>query len=472
MGVRLSPRRWLLALIVLSCVVAWCWLRSSTHFPALPALLERDRLWPPALIATGRRPKLYTYPLPPALALSSAQLAQCRWSAYSSELLVHALLLDPPATLSRHLDLTSDPQDADFFFVPLFASCFLFNCWTTDGGWDLSKRCNVDAAYITPVLDHVATQGFWSDARRNHLIPHPMDRADDYYEPATRARMRNGSIYLVTNGDKRPSPFSDTFRHHVDIVIPSATHLLNSYHVNPRDYLSEEGLPWKVPRGYAAEWMAGRPVPSEKAPDRVEIFEPTPPSLFPRTTRAILSSATDSRSIKVIFRGGGSTDEGERYSLSIRDLFYPSPPSTPPALRHPGFSSLAGYSIAPSASNEEYARDLAHAQFGLVPPGYTLDTTRLWEYLAFGVVPVFLGTGTDGGQVLPFEFDFRYRDFSLSIPRDRVHLLPEILARVSSQERDRLARGVWEVGRKLVLEQGEGNVWKWIARELNRRLAV
>ena len=380
-------------------------------------IVEIDRLQPNQV-----------YELPPTLGLTPAQEKQCRWSAYSSELVLHANLLDlhANANFSRHLQRTFDPAEADVFFVPLFPACFLFNCWTEGGGWDLSKRCRVDEEYILPILSFVKGEGYWKSDRegvRNHIIAHPMDRGDDYYEPATIAAMRNNTIYLITSGDKRPAPFSQHLQPTTDIIIPSATHLLHSYHIDPRDYLDS----------------AGRPLATSRC------------------------GTTDERSVKVIFRGGGASEsEGEAYSLGIRDLFYPTE-------MHPGFSSLPSWSIAISSSNGEYAAILARSQYGLVPPGYTLDTTRLYEYLAFGVVPVFLGAGSRGGQQLPFEADVDYEAFSVFVSREQVHRLPQILHRITEEERKRLQRGVWGIGRLLVLDKKEGNAWKFIARELCRR---
>ena len=256
---------------------------------------------------------------------------------------------------------------------------------------------------------------------RNHIIVHPMDRGDAYYEPTTIESMRNNTISLISSGDKRPHPFSRHLQHHIDIIIPAVTHLLHSYDIDPENYLDANGQP---------KSQGGRTVV---------------------------------RNIKAIFRGGGSSEsEGEAYSLGIRDLFYPTK-------SHPGFSSLPSWSIAVSSSNEEYATSLSRSQYGLVPPGYTLDTTRLNEYLAFGVIPVFLGTGPRGGQEMPFGFDFDYDSFSVFVPRDQVHRLPDILDRISKEERERLRRGVWEIGRLLLLDRKEGNAWKYIARELCRR---
>lgn len=402
------------------------------------------------------------YDLPTSLSLSPEQVSQCRWSAYSSELLLHTLLASPSSPVASSL-VTTDPALADVFFIPLFPACFLFDCWVK-AGWNRTQRCDVDASYILPVMDWVKAQGHWdAHGGADHLIAHPMDFADAYYEEETRAAM-NASMYLVTVGDLRPPPYSVHYRSHRDIVIPSATHLLHSYYLNPMDYLDASGHPLTTPRGAADPSRVSAVVPTA-----VDIFDPTPaPSFSASSWRSFRWSrgplTTTRRSTTAIFRGGvGEPTDGEAYALGIRTLFFPAASGA-----HEGFSSLPGWDIALSSPNEEYARALSRAKYGLVPPGYTLDTTRLYEYLAFGVVPVFLGAGPIAGQVMPFAEDFDWGAFSISVGRDRVHELPSVLEGVGEEEYERLRRGVWEVGRLVMLEGRRGNVWKWIARALCR----
>ncbi|BGP05748.1 hypothetical protein JCM10049v2_001561 [Rhodotorula toruloides] len=457
----------------------------GVDFPPLPELHDRDRLWPPDLSKPICKPKIYVYNLPPSLQLAQKTASQCRWSAYNSELLLHQLLAKPlssehPSPDHPHLSLyTSNPDEADFFFAPLFPACYLFDCWVK-AGWTKTERCNVDEGYIQPVMRHIReTMPYWNrSAGADHLIPHPMDYVDGYYTETSRAAM-NGSSYLVTVGDVRPAPYGSHFRFYRDIVIPSSTHLLNSYYINPLDYVDQDGHPLREPRGAADPRRKTQAVPTG-----VEIFQPSPheagawrrrPSFRSLASKLVGGRGIDRdrRTTLAIFRGGvGTATDGERYALGIRSLFFPSDgnASTPPfsSAIHPGFSSLPGFDIAEQSENDDYACRLARSKFGLAPPGYTLDTTRIYEYLAFGVVPVFIGSGPTAGQVMPFANDVDWSSFSISIPRDRAHETPHILAQVSDDEYERLRRKVWEVGRMVVLEGREGNVWKLIARQLCR----
>ncbi|GAA5922367.1 hypothetical protein JCM3775_005705 [Rhodotorula graminis] len=460
---------------------------TRTSFPPLDDLLDRARLWPPDLNKPLCDLKIYVYDLPPALRLPDKTVKQCRWSAYNSELLLHQLLVDPTAHASTtshpHNTLyTTNPAEADFFLVPLYPACFLFDCWVK-AGWTKTARCGVDDTYIEPVMRYVReAHPHWNaSGGADHLLVHPMDFVDGYYTETSRAAM-NASTYLVTVGDVRPAPLGSYFRSFRDLVIPSSTHLLNSYRVNPLDYVDEAGRPLVEPRGAASPHRR-----DNVDPPTVEIFSPSPEPVeaglrglarsLVRLVRHVLGLAhvarLEARTTLAIFRGGlGTAADGERYSLGIRSLFFPSDgnTSTPPFSSHvhPGFSSLPGFDIAEWSDNDDYARRLARSRFGLAPPGYTLDTTRIYEYLAFGVVPVFVGSGPTAGQVMPFARDVDWSSFSLSVPRERAHELPEILERVTDAEYDRLRSAVWDVGRKVVLEGREGNVWRLLARDLCR----
>lgn len=391
---------------------------------------------------------------------------------------------EPPALRDHPHDslYTENPAKADFFFVPSFPACYLFDCWVK-AGWKKTERCNVDEGYIQPIMRHVReAYPYWNaSGGSDHLLTHPMDYVDGYYTEETRLAM-NSSTYLVTVGDARPAPYGQYFRSYRDVVIPSATHLINSYHVNPRDFVDEAGDPLPEPRGAADPKRrladANLPYP--------EVFQPSPADVTVWTSvERFLSRLLHgrpkpaARTTLAIFRGGwGEATDGEAYALGIRSLFFPSDgdPSTPPfsSTKHHGFSSLPNFDIALWSENDDYARRLSRSKFGLAPPGYTLDTTRLYEYLAFGVVPVFIGTGPTAGQVLPFERDVDWHGMSISIPRERAHQVPSILRAISDDEYERKRRKVWDEGRRTILEGREGNVWKLIARQLCRlkRLGV
>ncbi|KAM0792050.1 hypothetical protein ACM66B_004758 [Microbotryomycetes sp. NB124-2] len=458
---------------------------QTVSFPPLLDLQDRDRLWPPDLDKPICRPKIFVYSLPEHLRLSETTVKQCRWSAYNSELQLYKLLQDwtPTSELADHLQVTSDSNEADLFFVPLFPSCYSFECWVK-AGWKKTERCGVDEQYIQPIMQWVQEQPSWKKNKgADHLVLHPMDFGDGYYTTTSRSVM-NASIHLVTVGDNRPPPFSSHFRHFQDLVIPSSTHLINSYYVNPMDYVDESGHPLATPRGFADPRKKSRDEPtfaetwrSSASLSNRRAWSSGPSRLLAFFNLGRGSSDGNervSRSITAIFRGGvGNAGEDERYALGIRSLFFPSTTgnvSEPPFSNfvHPGFSSLPGWDVATWSENDDYALRLARSKFGLAPPGYTLDTTRIYEYMAFGVVPVFVGTGPRAGQVMPFERDFDWNSFTVYVPRHRAHELPFILAGISDERYEELRRNVWNVGRLLVLEGRRGNVWKWLARDLCR----
>ncbi|GAA99701.1 hypothetical protein E5Q_06403 [Mixia osmundae IAM 14324] len=348
---------------------------SPPSFPPLPALQDPCKKWPQdPQTCNNCSLKIYVYDLPEHLRLGRAQEDKCRWSAYSSELhLTHMLASTPAARYVTH-----DPSEANFFLVPLFPACYLFHCWDT-AGWNRDLRCNVDEKLIQPAMAYIQSQPSWQrHSGRDHVMFHPMDFGDTYYSTDSRVMMRQMS-YFVTNGDARTN--GTIYRPRKDVVIPSATYLLHSYRYHPRDYLDEHGHPLSQ--------MPKRPKDGTAVSDHVNIYEPT-------RARKWFASKRDptGRTILAYFRGlGADVQPDDEYSLGVRSLFYGRKGS------HDGFASLPGFDVSVESENAEYAVELAHARYGLTPPGHTLDSTRIWEYLAFGVVPVIIGAD---GLVLPF----------------------------------------------------------------------
>jgi hypothetical protein len=112
-------------------------------------------------------------------------------------------------------------------------------------------------------------------------------------------------------------------------------------------------------------------------------------------------------------------------------------------------------------ADREYLEKLSRAKFGLSPMGWTLDTTRIWEYIAYGVVPVVIADGI----IEPFEMDVDWDSFIVRIRRDEVHRLDEILRGIDDTTYEYKRKKLWEHGRRVGLEM---DAWHYISRELCR----
>ncbi|KAF9348362.1 hypothetical protein BGX34_002525 [Mortierella sp. NVP85] len=371
-----------------------------------PILLEplppiKSRLgWPPNLDKMLCRPKIYVYPDPPAIEAVYKTVPPSTTTPYISERILLAQLRDPTSSAYKNY-VTSNPEEADFFFIPFLGARYLNHCW-----FILQKKgdCQVDEQYVLPMMHHIQqTLPYWNRTQgRDHLIVHSMDRTSHYYQ--SRQIMENAT-YLTSNGDKRPIASQVVgSRRYQNIIIPSATALLDLVKADPMKYLTSEG--------------------------------------HPRQKR---------RDIFVLF-GGRYSDvkPDDVYSAGIRSLLLN------------GFDQQPDYVIGPGWESDKYMKLLSRARYGLTPMGHTLDTTRIWEYIAFGVVPVIIADGV----VEPFEDDVDWRRFTVRIQRKDAHRMDEILRSIPEEEYQEKRKAVWEHGRRVLLTR---DAWHLIVRDLCRR---
>ncbi|KAF9117195.1 transcriptional regulator swi6 [Mortierella sp. AM989] len=370
-----------------------------------PIMLEplppiRSRLsWPPNLDKLLCRPKIYVYPDPPAIKEVYTKVPPVH-TPYISERILLEQLRDPSSSAYKNY-VTLDPEEADFFYIPFLGARYLNHCW-----FILRKKddCDVDETYVLPMMHYIQqVLPYWNRTQgQDHLIAHPMDRSSHYYQ--TKDIMENAT-FLTTIGDLRPiGPSVVGSRRQKNIVIPSATALLDLVKVDPLQYLTTEG--------------------------------------YPRHKR---------RDVFVLFGGRYSDVEPEDvYSAGIRSLLLN------------GFDKQADYVIAAGWESDKYMKLLSRARYGLAPMSHTLDTTRVWEYLAFGVVPVIIADGI----VEPYEDDVDWNSFSVRIARDDAHRMDAILRAIPEEEYQRKRERVWNYGRRVLLTRDS---WHLIVRDLCRR---
>ncbi|CAG8742212.1 11244_t:CDS:1, partial [Racocetra fulgida] len=128
------------------------------------------------------------------------------------------------------------------------------------------------------------------------------------------------------------------------------------------------------------------------------------------------------RDIKGIFKGCcASVKVTDSYSDGIRYIIFN------------GLKGLSDWDIGEVSENEEYSKALARSKYGLAPSGWTLDTTRIWEYFAFGVVPVVIADGI----IEPFEDDVDWDSMIVRIRRNDAHRINEILDAIPEDEYQR-----------------------------------
>lgn len=359
--------------------------------------------WPPNIRKPLCLPKIFVYP-------DSAKMGEFQVTEVSSHLGTHYNYITEQILLKQLRDSTSDvyknyvtenPEEADFFYVPFMGSKYLANCWFTKG---IKDDCDVDEKYAEPMMNHIQRDyTYWNRTNgRDHIMTHPMDSASLNYKSGRR--MQN-AIFLTTVGDKRVAYTVDgRSRRYNDIVIPSAAALLNSALVNPSDYLNANG-----------------------------------------------QSINGVRDIFMLF-GGRYQDvkPDDVYSGGIRSLLLN------------GLDQQPDYMIATGWDNNKYTELLTRAKYGFAPQGNTLDTTQIWEYIAFGVVPIVIADGI----IQPFEDDIDWDSFIVRIRRRDAHRMDVILRSITEEEYERKRQAVWNHGRQSLLNN---DAWNLIVRGLCRK---
>ncbi|KAG0255580.1 hypothetical protein DFQ27_006188 [Actinomortierella ambigua] len=359
-------------------------------------------MWPPPLNQPLCLPKIFVYPDDPRMGpfqMGNATVG----TAYIAETILLRQLRDPTSAVHRTY-VTTNPEEADFFFIPFRGSAYLTYCWFHEGREKKECEAEADVEYVRRMMDHIENDHpYWKRSQgKDHIMIHPMDMTALYYKD--RRRFQNAT-FLTTIGDRRHVAVErrQTRRYH-DITIPSATAILDIAKVSPLDYVG--------PRGHPRQHIG--------------------------------------RDIFVIFAGiYRDVKRTDQYSSGIR------------ALLNEGIDKLPGYMITKGWQYEEYAQLLARSKYGLSPQGWTLDTTRVWEYIAFGVVPVIIADGI----IMPFEDDIDWDSFTVRIRRADAHRLDQILRSITPEEYERKRQALWEHGRQVLLTR---DAWHLIVRQLCR----
>ncbi|KAF9280627.1 hypothetical protein BGZ68_007109 [Mortierella alpina] len=376
--------------------------RNPTKFKPilLKPLPEQSHVyqWPPNIRFPLCMPKIFVYP--DSIKMGEFQVSDTPsvGTNYIAEQILLKQLRDKTSDVYKNY-VTENPEEADFFYIPFLGSKYLADCWFAQGQ---KGDCDVDEKYAEPMMNHIQQDHpYWNRTYgKDHIITHPMDRTARYYK--SQSRMQNAT-FLTTVGDRTRPDRSTRFQ---DIVIPSATSLLNLAFENPMNYLTADGHP-----------------------------------------------KSGTRNIFVLF-GGIYKDvkPDDQYSAGVRSLLL-------------GFSQQPDYKVAAGWDYSTYAKLLATSKYGFAPQGWTLDTTRIWEYIAFGVVPIVIADGI----IEPFENDLDWDSFIVRIPRKDAHRMDVILRSISAEEYEAKRQALWDHGRQSLLDH---DAWNLIVRDLCRRAGL
>ncbi|CAG8578817.1 16151_t:CDS:1, partial [Racocetra fulgida] len=168
------------------------------------------------------------------------------------------------------------------------------------------------------------------------------------------------------------------------------------------------------------------------------------------------TNRVSNRDIKGIFRGCcANVNVTDDYSEGIIHVIFNR------------LKGLPGWNIEEESSSiDEYANLLARAKYGLAPSGWMFDPIPIWEYFAFGVVPVVIADGI----VEPFEDDMDWDSMIVRIRRSEALIINEILDAIPEDEYLKKRERVSLIGKNMVINYGY--TWHYIVRNFCRMLKI
>ena len=156
---------------------------------------------------TGFSFKIYIYDLPKEFHSDlKRDQRRCVSDQYGTEIRIHE-------DLSKHPLRTMDPEEADFFYVPIYGECFLFRENQKSGK---EAMPNTNRWYKRALKIIVNEHPYWNRTQgRDHIWTFPGARGPHIFKDWKRNIKK--SIFLTPEGDRSLSEQFNTWK---DIVIP------------------------------------------------------------------------------------------------------------------------------------------------------------------------------------------------------------------------------------------------------------
>eukprot|EP00742_Colponemidia_sp_Colp-10_P007053 GILJ01007570.1.p1 GENE.GILJ01007570.1~~GILJ01007570.1.p1 ORF type:complete len:479 (+),score=58.75 GILJ01007570.1:104-1438(+) len=330
--------------------------------------LRGDIAAPSAKMANDRRYniKIFVYDLPGKYNSDIVKRdPSCATSPFGSEVVIHEELMRSAFGVR-----TVDAEEADYFYVPLYAACLIYS--------DFSKF-DVYRALVRSALEYVIhEQPFWNRTRgRDHIFPFVhdfggclswMDNTNKVYYDELR-----NSIFLSHLGDLSMGCF-DSYK---DIVVPPLVS-------DPRIYKLGQG-------GHNVSLLSK--------------------STFAHFRGTVTWYHHSTIKPLQIFKG-----YSRYYSNGVR-LFLKT--------KYQGDSLVKIF----EGKSKNYVKEVEESFFCLCPRGFAPWSRRFFDSVMLGCIPVIIADNIE----LPFEDVLNYRQFSVKIAEKDMGQLKEILLSISPE---------------------------------------
>lgn len=329
----------------------------------------------------------------------------CVKEAFGTEIHIHEALLQSPY-------LTQNPQEAHFFYVPIYPACVVYRNF---GNFRAYRYI------VKKALNHIIySYPYWNNSRgRDHVWSFVHDFGgcltwNDSSNGVFFPELRN-SIFLSHLGDLN----SACFETHKDIVIPPMCS-------DPNIYMFGKGGDFE-----------------------------------PKANRTILAH----------FRG--TINWYHRYSIPNLGIKQGYDSTYSKGVRQTLFklySNDTDYFAFKEGSSQSYVQELKSSTFCLCPRGYASWSRRLFDSIMLGCIPVIIADDI----VLPFEHFLDYSKFAVKIRDQDVPKLKEILLGIPKrkiEEKQKEMLKVWKAFSWFNPHQ-QGDALDYVVEQLARKASA
>ena len=364
------------------------------------------------------RPRIYVYDVPPRFTSWLGAMRRGDWTRdhwYGVDVIMHQQLLRSPYR-------TLDPEQADFFFIPLHLSLgfyshrYYFKHFTTPA----VKPLRDVIAYVKKTWPYFDRKG-----GRDHMMVMTQDQGNRFVRQSVPEASplilihhwgapRNVIVDNSAQGDHRLGH---------DITVPP---------FHGEQVRLNRWLPPKVKGDIRDARCADAGSPACVQPEiRPELLRRAP-------------AESDFRQL-LFFSGKMNLNWGRAYALGVRQAIYRA---------HRNDSRLLimtfDNGVKEKVPFEKHVANYAESKFCLAPAGYGFSS-RQYECVLVGCVPIIIQDDVE----MAFEEVLPWRRFGLRLNFSDIPILPQILAKVPARHVARLRRGlgcIWP--RMLWLTQG------------------
>ncbi|KAG2445204.1 hypothetical protein HYH02_008672 [Chlamydomonas schloesseri] len=423
-----------------------CSRKKADSGPLEPALHEGERPWlrpvvaiPPAAqevpaISTRPRPLIYVYDVPPEYTSRMLQYRNfgdtCLWRrwyngnhtgmnsyTYGIETLLHEMMLQ-----SEHR--TFDPEEADFFHVPMYITCYFWPImgWSDGPWWHAPNGLRVmhGANMISELHGWLQTKlPYWNRrGGRDHIWLMAHDEGACWMPKA----VYDTSIVLTHWGRLDPDHTSNT------------AYLQDNYTSKPEAAFDA----WRgVDFG---DRIKGHPCYDPNKDLVIPAFKN--PNQYPRSP--LLGAPPLERDVLLFFRGDVGAGRLPHYSRGIRQKLFHL------ANKHDWYGRFKIAIGTGDSLKGDYSEQLARSKFCLVAPGDGWSP-RAEDAILHGCIPVVV---MDGVQAV-FESILDWDSFSIRIREDDAALeaLPQLLSAVSPERLAHMQRHLSRVWHRFAYTQ-------------------